>query len=70
MSARATVLYDAPGPRGRRNNRIYTLVTAVITVAVIAWVIYTLQGNGQLTAEKWAPFLNLMTWETYILPGL
>lgn len=70
MSVRATVLYDAPGPRGRRNNRIYTLITALITLAVIGWVIYTLQGNGQLTAEKWSPFLSLMTWETYILPGL
>ncbi|MGP6172973.1 amino acid ABC transporter permease [Corynebacterium sp. A21] len=71
MSAvRATVLYDAPGPKGRRNNRIYTLLTAIAVLTIGAWVIYTLQGNGQLTSAKWSPFLNSQTWETYILPGL
>lgn len=71
MSAvRATVLYDAPGPKGRRNNRIYTILTAVAVLAIGAWILFTLQGNGQLTAAKWSPFLNSQTWETYILPGL
>ena len=35
MSARATVLYDAPGPRGVRVNRILTAVTVVVAVAVL-----------------------------------
>ncbi|QGU07631.1 putative glutamine ABC transporter permease protein GlnP [Corynebacterium occultum] len=67
---RATVLYDAPGPKGRRNNRIYTAITLLVALAIIAWVLYTLAGNGQLTAAKWSPFLNSQTWETYLLPGL
>lgn len=67
---RATVLYDAPGPKGRRNNLIYTAVSGVVALAVIAWVLWTLKNNGQLTAAKWSPFLRSQTWTTYILPGL
>ena len=70
MSVRATVLYDAPGPRGRRNNLIFTVLTAVVTVAVLGWIGRTLGNNGQLEAAKWTPFLDSLTWRTYILPGL
>ncbi|GAB2513331.1 putative glutamine ABC transporter permease protein GlnP [Corynebacterium atrinae] len=70
MSVRATVLYDAPGPRGRQLNRIITGITAVVTIAIISWVLWTLQANGQLTAAKWSPFLDSLTWKTYLLPGL
>ena len=70
MSVRATVLYDAPGPRGRRNNLIFTVLTAVVTVAVLGWIGWTLGNNGQLEAAKWTPFLDSLTWRTYILPGL
>jgi glutamate transport system permease protein len=64
------VLYDAPGPRGRRNNVIFTVLTAVLTALVLGWIIWTLNDNGQLTAAKWMPFLDSLTWRTYILPGL
>ncbi|MDO5511330.1 amino acid ABC transporter permease [Corynebacterium sp.] len=70
MSVRATVLYDAPGPRGRRNNLIFTALTAVVTIAVLGWIGWTLGNNGQLEASKWTPFLDSLTWQTYILPGL
>lgn len=70
MSAGATVLYDAPGPKGRRNNRIYTALTIVVVVLALWWIIDTLAGNGQLTGEKWNPFADPQTWQTYLLPGL
>ncbi|RNE49342.1 amino acid ABC transporter permease [Corynebacterium alimapuense] len=70
MSAQATVLYDIPGPKGRRNNLIYTAITAVIAAGIIGWVLWTLGANGQLTAEKWDPFVDPLTWKTYLLPGL
>lgn len=70
MSTRATVLYDAPGPVGIRRNRIYTAVTVVVSLALIAWVVSTLQDKGQLAAEKWRPFIEPNTWNTYLLPGL
>lgn len=70
MSVRATVLYDAPGPKGRRNNTIYTIITAIALVAIAAWILWTLNSEGQLAAKLWTPFLNPLTWTTYLLPGL
>lgn len=70
MSVRATVLYDVPGPNGRRTNRILTGISLAVCLAIAAWVVAKLQANGQLAAAKWTPFLNSQTWTTYILPGL
>ncbi|WP_394281805.1 amino acid ABC transporter permease [Corynebacterium sp.] len=70
MSVRATVLYDAPGPQGRRINRILTAITLVILALVLWWVLSKLAENGQLEKNKWLPFLQANTWTTYLLPGL
>lgn len=70
MSVRATVLYDAPGPRGRRNNYIYSALAAVAVLAIAAWVTTTLNGKGQFDGALWKPFTQEMTWTTYLLPGL
>ncbi|WP_282938434.1 amino acid ABC transporter permease [Corynebacterium auriscanis] len=70
MSTRATVLYDAPGPRGQQINRLLTAATIVITAAVLLWVGIRLNNNGQFAAENWQPFLTGDMWTTYILPGL
>lgn len=70
MSVRATVLYDAPGPKGRRNNRIYSLIAGIIFLAIIVWVAWTLNNNGQFEGRLWTPFLDTQTWTTYLLPGL
>ncbi|MCX5045909.1 amino acid ABC transporter permease [Aldersonia sp. NBC_00410] len=70
MSAKATVLYDAPGPRARVRNHILSVVVALVLVAV-AWFVYRkLDENGQLTAEKWKPFIESSSWTTYLLPGI
>lgn len=66
----ATVMYDAPGPKGRALHRIIAVVFTALVGVVAAWVIWTLVANEQLTTEKWSPFLRLNTWTTYILPGL
>ncbi|MDU0477896.1 amino acid ABC transporter permease [Staphylococcus chromogenes] len=70
MSVRATVLYDAPGPNGRRLNTIITVVTVLVALAVGAWALNVLHVNGQLESSKWSPFLESTTWTTYLLPGL
>lgn len=69
-SVRATVLYDAPGPNGRRFNRIITAATILVTLGVIYWAGSILYDNGQLDASKWSPFTDSRTWTTYLLPGL
>lgn len=70
MSVRATVLYDAPGPKGRRNNVIYSVLAAVAILAIAGWVLKTLNSKGQLAGALWKPFLDPQTWTTYLLPGL
>lgn len=65
-----SVLFDAPGPHARVRNRVITAVT-VVAVLAVAWVVYSrLDERGQLTAEKWEPFLTGDLWRTYVLPGI
>ncbi|MDK8829088.1 glutamate ABC transporter permease [Corynebacterium sp. HMSC072B08] len=70
MATRATVLYDAPGPKAQRFNRTLTWIVAAITVAILAGVGMKLADKGQFEANKWSFFLESTTWTTYILPGL
>ncbi|MFA5710985.1 amino acid ABC transporter permease [Mycolicibacterium sp.] len=43
----------------------------VVVLALVAWVVYSgLSDKGQLTAEKWQPFLTANLWQTYVLPGI
>lgn len=65
-----SVLYDAPGPRAKALNWVYTvLVVAVVLVA--AWFVYSkFDDSGQWAAEKWKPLTQALAWQTFILPGL
>ncbi|MDX1883148.1 amino acid ABC transporter permease [Mycolicibacterium sp. 120270] len=66
----SSVLFDAPGPRARVRNNVISAVTIVLTLLAI-WVVYSkLESKGQLTREKWEPFLTANLWKTYILPGV
>jgi glutamate transport system permease protein len=70
MSSGASVLFDAPGPRTRLRHNLYSVVVAVVIVAIAWIVVRAFAHNGQLTAEKWKPFLEGEVWQTYLLPGL
>ncbi|MBF6191312.1 amino acid ABC transporter permease [Nocardia implantans] len=70
MSTGASVLFDAPGPKARLRNNVYSLLV-VVAVAATGWVLYRgFADKGQFTAEKWKPFLEAEVWSTYLLPGL
>lgn len=66
----ASVLFDAPGPRARVRNRIVSAVTIVVAALVVWVVVAKLAGRGQLTADKWQPFVTANLWKTYVLPGI
>ena len=66
----ASVLFDAPGPRARMRNRVFSAVTIVVAVLVVWAVARRLADRGQLTAQKWEPFLTADLWKTYVLPGI
>lgn len=66
----ATVLFDTPGPRARARHRALSVVT-VLAAGALGSVVYSrLSAKGQLTAEKWTPFLTADLWRTYVLPGV
>jgi glutamate transport system permease protein len=68
--SRASVLFDAPGPRARVRNRVISAGT-VLLAAFLIWVVYSrLDAKGQLDPDKWTPFLSPNLWKTYVLPGV
>ncbi|MFD9816729.1 amino acid ABC transporter permease [Streptomyces sp. NPDC059080] len=52
----ASVLYDAPGPKAKARNRLYSIVGSVAVVALIAFVIERLNSKGQFAPEMWNIF--------------
>ncbi|MGP4000323.1 amino acid ABC transporter permease [Streptomyces sp. 8N706] len=66
-----SVLYDAPGPRAKRRNVLYTVVFLVALAALIWWVVQSLADKNQLEWVKWKPFFtDSRAWSTYLWPGL
>lgn len=67
-----SILFDAPGPKARVRHRVMAVVGLVLIVGLLLLVIRGLANpaNNQLTAEKWAPFLDPVSWTAYLLPGL
>lgn len=54
----SSVLYDAPGPRARRNTRIATAAASVGLLGLAVLVVRQLGQQGQLDPEKWGPLFN------------
>ncbi|MDT0347305.1 amino acid ABC transporter permease [Streptomyces litchfieldiae] len=66
-----SVLYDAPGPRARRRNRLYTALFLVVLGLIAWWVLATLETNDELVWANWEPlFTESQVWTTFLLPGL
>lgn len=59
----ASVLYDVPGPKAIRRNRILAVVTIVVVAAVIGFLLYRFYLTGQFTAKKWGLFTYSTIWE-------
>ncbi|MEU3192933.1 amino acid ABC transporter permease [Streptomyces sp. NPDC006992] len=52
----ASVLFDAPGPKARFRNLVYSVVGSIGLAALIAWVCYRLYNKGQFEGELWDIF--------------
>jgi His/Glu/Gln/Arg/opine family amino acid ABC transporter permease subunit len=50
----SSVLFDVPGPRARRRQRIGTVLGAFVVLGLIGLVLWRLGSNGQLEGERWA----------------
>lgn len=69
MSAPTQVLFDAPGPKAKRNNVIISIVSAILLAALVAYIIFKLADAGQLEGAKWTPFAYATIQQT-LLKGL
>ncbi|NBE92011.1 amino acid ABC transporter permease [Nonomuraea sp. KC401] len=65
-----SVLFDAPGRRGRLRNHALTVVSLIAVAAVVYGVYRGFDAKGQWEGKIWEPFLQWETWEFYIIPGL
>ncbi|UGT63529.1 amino acid ABC transporter permease [Nocardia asteroides] len=70
MSGASSVLFDAPGPKAKLRNHLYTAAVLVLVVAGLWLALSAFADKGQFTADKWTPFLEASVWKTYLLPGL
>jgi glutamate transport system permease protein len=50
----ASVLFDVPGPRARRRQRIGTVIGALVVLGLVTLGIWRLGVNGQLEPARWA----------------
>lgn len=69
-TAKASVLFDAPGPRARVRNAILTVVIGLVFVGVVALLIWKLDQKHQLDAELWRPYTHANVWQNYVWHGL
>ena len=79
MTAQASVLYDAPGPKARARSRVISVVGVLAIAALLGWVIYRLAipqvaANGAetppiLDATRWTPLAEAQVW-TQIAKGV
>ncbi|BAO94132.1 amino acid ABC transporter permease [Caballeronia insecticola] len=66
---RTTALYEAPGPVARRRQRIFSALSAIAVLGVLATIALRLGSSGQFEAQKWAIFWH---WGTakFLFDGL
>jgi glutamate transport system permease protein len=66
----ASVLFDAPGPRTVARHRIYSVISVVVLIAMVAYAIWALYDAGQLEYELWEPFVTPEYIEFILVDGL
>ncbi|MGY1718891.1 amino acid ABC transporter permease [Blastococcus sp. SYSU DS0552] len=55
----STVLFDLPGPRARRRQRIGTILGGLLILALIGLALWRLGINGQLDPARWAVLFDV-----------
>ncbi|GAA1446973.1 amino acid ABC transporter permease [Leifsonia poae] len=65
----ASFIYDQPGPRGKRNILLGSIVSCAVFAIVIGLGLWQFASHGQFAPERWAPFTEWAIWQ-YLLVGL
>lgn len=58
MSSATQVLFDAPGPRGRRRILLLSVISVLVMAGLIAGGLYQMGIRGQLDPGKWVVYLR------------
>ena len=66
----ASVLFDAPGPRTIARHRVYTVVSVAALLALVAFAVWKLWAEDQLTYALWEPFVTPKFIEFVLVDGL
>ena len=69
MSGMRPGLFDTPGPRGRRRQRVANAAVVAVVLVAIGYAIWQFSEQGQLAGAKWATFRLWSTWK-FLLKGL
>ena len=73
-SNESAVLFDQPGPKGRKTIRIVNWVAGIVFAIVLVLMLMRLHnppdGENQLSWELWKPALDSEAWTDFYLPGL
>lgn len=59
----ATVLYDAPGPATRRRHQIYSVLFALVFVAILVWIFVKLDDAGEFEQRIFDGLSRTNVWE-------
>lgn len=54
----ASVLFDAPGPRTRARHRLYTIISSIVLLAIVALILWQLWRKDQFAYKYWEPFVT------------
>src|SRR5690606_15727634 len=65
-----SVLFDAPGPKTIARHRLYTALSLVALVALVAFAVWKLYDRGQLEYALWEPFFTPAYIEFILIDGL
>jgi glutamate transport system permease protein len=65
------VLYDAaPGPRTVARHRVYTVVTVLALLGLLAFAVKRLYDEGQFAYDLWEPFVTPVYVRAILVDGL
>lgn len=66
----STVLYDAAGPKARARFRLYSVLSLVLVLGVVALFLWQMYDSGQLAYEKWEYFVTPSFLEAIFFDGV
>jgi glutamate transport system permease protein len=66
----STVLFDALGPKGKRNSNIASAISAAVILGILAFAAVQLAGEGFFEESRWANPLDVLVVQTTWIPAI